>query len=448
HGGKLSGVVGDSYTKTYSRLSDVTLETEVYKDGQRFDGWYTEEDGQGTKYDVIPKSENIVEDITLHAHYINTRYKVTYMLNGGELIGKTLTASGSYVVTYDNRETVNLFTKNDIKHEGSEFFRWEDKNGNAYQKIEEGNTEDLELYAQYSSETVDIIFNIGKKGKAKGKVAKDGKFTQTYNLSSTMVLPTELSWTEVKRNKQTGKTYEEYYFDGWYENSNCTGKPITTIPAGNPKKIQELYAKWTLGSYKIVYHMNRGYIAGLSKNERSDESTEEAAKLEEYELPTVLYRASSEFLGWYEKSNTTGNAITKLTKNPKQIDKNNEVHLYAKWKASKYYVTYVTVKRDYTEDSEGTYAKYTSTLNVDNQYPYVLQDETNNFGLTELGEEYAFDGWYKNQEFTGDEVISINANATSDEVVYAKLVKRSEHLTSTVSVAEYNAKKEARDKKR
>ena len=446
HGGKISGIVGDTYTKTYSRLSDAVLETDVTMDDYKFDGWYTQPNGKGQKYTVIPKSDSEVEDLTLHAHYIYAKYKVTYMLNGGSLVGKTLAASGSYIVTYDNREVVQLPTKKDIISEDAEFFRWEDKNGNAYQRIEEGNTEDLVLYAKYSTETVDIIFNIGDKGKAKGKIAKDGKFKETYNLASDMVLPTELSWPDTKKNVKTGKAYEEYYFDGWYKTKNYAGKPITVIPAGNPEKIEELYAKWVNGTYRIIYHMNHGYISGLSKNEFIDESYEGTVKYEDYELPTDVTRASSEFLGWYDKPQMTGTPITKLTKNPKQLVDGDVVHVYAKWKTSKYYVQYVVRQKDYA-DTSIYYGTYKNTVSVDNKYPYVLQNETSNTSLVgALGTTYGFDGWYIDEEFNGNEIVSVDANVTEDKTLYAKLVKLSN--LDEEALAAFNARAEERTKKR
>ena len=52
-------------------------------------------------------------------------------------------------------------------------------------------------------------------------------------------------------------TREHYTFGGWYDNANCTGTPVTSIPAGSSGD-RTLYAKWTIDSYTVTWKNSDG----------------------------------------------------------------------------------------------------------------------------------------------------------------------------------------------
>ena len=52
-------------------------------------------------------------------------------------------------------------------------------------------------------------------------------------------------------------TREHYTFGGWYDNENCTGTPVTSIPAGSSGD-RTLYAKWTIDSYTVTWKNSDG----------------------------------------------------------------------------------------------------------------------------------------------------------------------------------------------
>ena len=52
-------------------------------------------------------------------------------------------------------------------------------------------------------------------------------------------------------------TREHYTFGGWYDNENCTGTPVTSIPAGSLGD-RTLYAKWTINSYTVTWKNSDG----------------------------------------------------------------------------------------------------------------------------------------------------------------------------------------------
>lgn len=440
-GGRVNGKPAGSYTQTFSRMKTNALETKVSKNGHKFVGWYTLPGGAGSHYEELAPSDDEIDDFTLFANYKPTSYTVTYMLNGGQLKGKRLTKDNSYVETYDSKKEVKLYTKNDVISDDGIFTGWVDADGKSYVSVEEDHEGDLVLYAEYSRETVDITFNIGKKGIASGRVTRNGKFTQTYNLGADMVLPTDMHWEDTKKNVKTGKTYEEYYFVGWYAEPDCSGEKITTIPKGNPQNITELYAKWEYGVYFIFYHLNGGNIPGIVRIDILDYSTAGTNVYEEYELPQNTKKSYHVFNGWYEDEDCKGTPITKLTSMPEQR-KDGIVHLYAKWTQVQYPLTYVT-------EINGSYysSKTSKTLTVENDAPYVLAGEEESTLKDYLNKNLGFDGWYKKEKgkYVGDEVIYLDTNTTGEVTVYSKLVKLND--LSEEELEKYNARKETRAKK-
>ena len=415
HGGQLSGKVGETYTKTYSRLVENEVETGAVYEGHVFDGWYTGENGQGTKYEKLPANEVAeVNDITLHAYFINSTYTVTYMLNGGKLKGKTLIDGMYYKESYSNHTEVELIPKSEIMYDDGVFTGWEDGESVRYTTIPKDHVGDIVVEAKYSTETTTITFNIGSKGAVEGKVAIDGKFTETFNIAEDSVLPTNVRSTLTAKFNRLGKTFDMMYFDGWYTNPNCTGSPVTTLKAGNPQNITELYAKWSSSMYMIVYHLNGGTITGIARNDVTDMSDERFVIFEDYELPKEVKHNFGTFEGWYDNKKFTGSPITKLTARSKYI-KNGVVELYAKLPKTKYVVKY------FVEPASGGFTQCASK--VDNSASYVL--DSSNFALdTNVRGNIRFDGWYKkeNGEFVGSEIVSLPKGTSDDIDVYGKLV--------------------------
>ena len=414
HGGQLSGKVGETYTKTYSRLVENEVETGAVYEGHVFDGWYTGEGGQGTKYEKLPASEKEVEDLTLHANFIKSTYTVTYILNGGKLKGKTLIDGMYYKESYSNQTDVELIPKSEIMYDDGVFTGWEDGESVRYTTIPKDHVGDIVVEAKYSTETTTITFNIGSKGAVEGKIAIDGKFTETFNLAEDSVLPTNVRSTLAAKFNRLGKTYDMMYFDGWYTTPTYTGSPVTILKEGNPENITTLYAKWSSSMYMIVYHLNGGTITGIARNDVTDMSDERFVIFEDYELPKEVTHNFGTFEGWYDNQKCTGSPITKLTARSKYI-KNGVVELYAKLPKTKYVVKY------FVEPASGGFTQCASK--VDNSASYVL--DSSNFALdTNVKGNIRFDGWYKkeNGEFVGNEIISLPKGTTEDIDVYGKLV--------------------------
>ena len=442
NGGRVAGKPSESYTETYRTNTKNVLVTNVTKSRNRFMGWYTEPNGQGTKYEEIDAFAEI-SDLTLYAYYESTLYAVTYVLNGGTLKGKRILSSGQYLDVYDSKDYVKLFDRNDVLNDNGFFDKWVDEDGKEYTHLEKGHVGNLTLYAVYSTKTVDITFNIGEKGVAVGKKTKDGKFTQTFNIGKDIELTNDITWSDVKKNSITQKNFKEYNFAGWYTNSEYTGKKIVTIPKGNPDNITELYAKWEVAVYNIVYHLNGGAISGLLRIDYDDMSQDVTGLYDEYELPKDVRKTNSVFAGWYDNVGFTGNSITKLTASPRQR-KDNTVHLYARWNQTQYKVTYSSEKR-----SAYSYRSSKRTYTVESNAPYVLVGEDHYMVTEYLDKDTGFDGWYQKNaygEYVGDEIIYIDTNASDDITVYSKFIKLSE--LSDEDKAAYEARKAERAEKR
>src|SRR5690554_6831380 len=137
---------------------------------------------------------------------------------------------------------------------------------------------------------------------------KINELNRTYNVEDEISLP----------------VYEKagYNFVGWYDNSNLFGSPITNIEKGRTGALN-LYGKWSEEIieyvYNINYELNGGHFPGAYPTQYSMN--------EETLLPAPV-RSGYQFAGWYNNSELTGDAITKIT-----IGSVFDKTFYAKWTA-------------------------------------------------------------------------------------------------------------------
>ena len=422
NGGIVSGKPAvRSYKETYSRSERIVLPS-ITKSRSRFVGWFTQDLGLGTKYEVIEAGQD-VGDLTLYAYFQSIQYTVAYVLNGGYIKGKCVPGVMYYIEVHDKTEEFDLYGKDDVLYDAGVFDKWVDEQGKEYTRVEKEQEGSLVLFAQYTTKNADITFHIGEKGVARGIKTQNGTYTKTFNLGKDNELPDsyDITYGALKRSKLQGFYGDEYTFGGWYTNEECTGQKVTTLAKGNPDNITDLYAKWNLAVYNVIFHLNGGEIQSLAKS--IDGTSEDyASLLNEYELPTNTKKNNNEFIGWYDNEKLTGNPITKLSTKPKQI-KDNTVHLYAKWKKIKNTIEYQykIQERYYTRNASRVFY-------VENNIPYVLYSEGDSFVSTFTNDEILFDGWYKKDEngnLVGKEIIYIDENTEEDVVVGAKLLRYS-----------------------
>ena len=143
---------------------------------------------------------------------------------------------------------------------------------------------------------------------------------------------------DYKVGETTNPNNPKQIFKGWYKDSTFsvpyTAEEIKTMPAHDTN----VYAKWEAVEYKVTFHTNQNdysdekFIEEVtnipdSKTVYDGQYKDAKASKENFPQPVKPEKAT-EFLGWYEK-NQYGRYVKANLHKP---IKNNDTHLYAKWK--------------------------------------------------------------------------------------------------------------------
>ena len=206
-----------------------------------------------------------------------------------------------------------------------------------------------------------------------------GTYPTTYTVeSSEITLPTS--------------TKNGYTFNGWYDNSEFNGNPITKIVAGSTGN-KEFYAKFSTILYTITYNTNQGTLSGTYPTTYTIESSE-------ISLPTPA-KSGYDFNGWYDNSSFTGNTITKIA-----AGSTGNKEYYAKFSTILYTITYNT--------NQGT---------LSGKYPTSYTVESSTITLPEPTKTgYRFGGWYEKDDFSGSNVTTLNPSTKANKTYYAKWI--------------------------
>ena len=108
-----------------------------------------------------------------------------------------------------------------------------------------------------------------------------------------------------------------YSFVGWFDNEKLEGASVKCVPANAVGNVT-YWAKWSQGNYWINYRPNGGKLPASYQDHRSLEETVELV------APT---REGFEFLGWYEKSDFTGQPLAEIAAGTHE----GTTTLYARW---------------------------------------------------------------------------------------------------------------------
>ena len=128
--------------------------------------------------------------------------------------------------------------------------------------------DDITLYAKWTKNSYDVVFNSQGGSEVKGQSAK----------------------FDEKIEKPQEPTKAGYTFAGWYKEEQCENPwDFTTdkVPASNVT----LYAKWTKNSYDVVFNSQGG-------NEVKGQSAKFDEKIKKPQEPT---KAGYTFAGWYKE---------------------------------------------------------------------------------------------------------------------------------------------------
>ena len=146
-------------------------------------------------------------------------------------------------------------------------------------------------------------------------------------------------------------------FMGWYEDSTFSVEHKHEAGAKMPAHGIVVYAKWDSRQYEVTFHTNQDdyekdieKITEIPEDDTLYDGKYKDGKVSKENFPQpVKPEKATEFLGWYEK-NKNGRFVKANLR--KQI-KNNDTHLYAKWKYD-----YLKLKYDLnlpeTDKVEGT----------------------------------------------------------------------------------------------
>ena len=322
------------------------------KDYYEFDGWYSDE--LLTKKYIFSTMPD--RDFTLYAKWTPVVYEITYVLNGG------INDSSNPAVYTVESNTITLLPAEKLGYEFIGWFMDAEFTSAVQEKIVKGSYGNITLYANYRINQYTIHFE-SNGGSAVTAI------TQNYG-------------TEVVEPAAPSKN--GYRFDGWYKNSALAEKyTFTTMPADDIT----LYAKWSVVTYRINYHLDGGINNVSNPADYTIESEE------------IIFAAPAKlgytFLGWYTDSEyeTPIDSIVQGSY--------GEVFVYAKWQAIEYDITYIGI-----ENTEN-----------DNPAKYTIEDTVILAAAEKLG--YTFDGWYSDADYR-DKVTQITAGTTGDMIFYAK----------------------------
>lgn len=174
--------------------------------------------------------------------------------------------------------------------------QWQDSDGNLYAPGDSVPADVTTLTAQWT-DTYTVTLN--KNG---GTIAS-GKDVTEYTYGTGATLPTADDIT------RAGHTFE-----GWYEDENFSGSPVTEISATDTGK-KEFYAKWTLNTYTVTFDSQGGSQVDSQTVSHGGTVTE----------PTAPTYEGYTFGGWYTEADCTTeyDFTTAVTES---------LTLYAKWK--------------------------------------------------------------------------------------------------------------------
>ena len=220
---------------------------------------------------------------------------VTLDLNGGKLGGSTdniqiivkngaaFTAPASDGLTRPDGDT-------------GDYFKWLGSDGNLYAPGDSVPAGVTTLTAQWTDTyTVTLHLNDG--------TIANGKDVTEYTYGTGATLPTA---DDITRDGHT--------FEGWYEDENFSGSPVTEISATDTGK-KEFYAKWTLNTYTVTFDSQGGSKVDSQAVSHGGTVTE----------PTAPTYEGYTFGGWYTEAGCTTeyDFTTTVTES---------LTLYAKWK--------------------------------------------------------------------------------------------------------------------
>lgn len=357
----------------YTQGTVVTLPTPTQV-GYKFEGWYENKDFTGNKVTMITADSE--GDKVYYAKWIAETYAISYELNDG------IIADGENVTSYTYGVGATLPTPTKAHYKFGGWYEKSDFSGESVKTILTNEIGAKTYYAKWIADTYKVTLN------TQGGTIADDKNITSYEYGNTVKLPTSEDITKA-----------DYHFNGWYDNAEFTGTPITEITI---KEVPEtgnsmiFYAKWTENEpdkYMVTF-------------ENADGTVLQSGDVEKDTMP--VYAGAT----------------------PTKEQDDRYTYVFDKWFPE---LTSVTGPATYKATYTSTSRVYRVTLNVnDGTIGENVTDYTYGTAVTlpvPTKNGYKFEGWYDNAEFTGVTVTEISAAATGDKTYYAKWVAEQYTIT-------------------
>ncbi|MBO4702610.1 MAG: InlB B-repeat-containing protein [Lachnospiraceae bacterium] len=352
-----------NYPTNYTFGTDVTLSDEnvIKKDGYTFDGWYTNQNFDGTKITSISSTE--YGHKYLYAKWNPNTYNVRFVTNGGMI-------NTNNVDNYICGTGATLPDANDIYLTGNTFEGWYDNeklNGTPFTEITATDFGDKTYYAKWSFNTynVNLVTNEG--------TIKTNDVTE-YTYSKGAKLPNA---DDVER---TG-----YTFENWYEDASFTGNAVTFITDSEIGD-KTYYANWTPHKYTVSFDSNGGTGTMTDQTRKYDDGIS---------LPDNSFTFDGHtFAGWNTSADGAGKAYAYNATANISDGEGDTVILYAQWTTNEYVITWAN--EDGTVLETDTDAEYGSTPEYNGEEPTKAAANQHS---------YIFAGW-------NPEVTTVTGSAT------------------------------------
>ena len=416
-GGTMPGKILTSgnavYRTEFENIEDTVLDTDIVKEGYTFDGWYDGEGKDAVKVEVIPAGTD--KDIEVYARWIKATYVVTYVLNGGKIEGVT---DDTYKVTYDKNSKTTLIT--DIEKAGHKFLGWSKGTigGEKIEAIEKSDVEleDITVFADWKDVryTVKYVLDGGIiKGK---KLDTEGNYEEVYDSLKEVVL---------YDGEKVSRGYDKFL--GWVDEN---GKSWETIPVDHEGNLT-LKATYKIAMVELVYNFAGGILPGLTTKDDTTYTVKYNSTMDYSLITDIEWQVKMGgkpiwvFDGWQTKD---GKKITTIPK-----DSTEEIReVTATW----YYGAY-QVACHVDGGSIGTTGPDAFGLIMLGGNVYSEKKLPTNVTKTNS----IFEGWYLNEDFSGEPITAIPAFPTypifkKDYLIHIYAKWKQEHYNVTYNVGD------------
>lgn len=277
----------------------------ISRTGYTFNGWWDATSGGKQYYShsagTIASANNWDKTgtQTLYAQWIAKEYTITLDRESGSTGAESATATfdsgtltgwsaptktgytfGGYYSDDNGTGTLVISTAGVLQNSVTiSAVNWTDASGHW---IKDGG---VTVYAKWTANEYTISY------KDKGNV--------DYSGSNSALLPTTHTYgaaTDLVDGVKSG-----YRFDGWFDNSSCTGSAITSIGATAITANTTYYAKWT-EVYTVTWHVNgEEYSTGVVTGNSQVPDGEKISDVPTAPADNTLNNCANKFMGWSAK---------------------------------------------------------------------------------------------------------------------------------------------------